>query len=75
MMNDRAGTAVRLHMENKPPLGIKPRHIHDQQRLSDIFDAILRYMTEGVPVPLDWLHEANDILCRYKDNSRQEESK
>ena len=51
----------------KPPLGIMPRNIVDQSRLSDIFQAILRYMTEGATIPRDWVFELNDILDRYTD--------
>ena len=52
----------------KPPLGIMPRTLVDQSRLSDIFQAILRYMTEGATIPRDWVLELNDILARYTDS-------
>lgn len=54
----------------KPPLGLKPRAIAEQERVSDIFQAILRYMTAGMPIPDEWLGEVNDILTRYSEEKR-----
>ena len=52
-------------MYEKPPIGVRPRAIHDQGRLSDIFEAVLRYMTAGCKIPPEWAEEANEIISRY----------
>lgn len=53
-------------MNSKPPLGVKPRRIHDQGRLSDLFQAVLRYMTDGSPIPQEWIEEIDELLKRYE---------
>lgn len=56
---------IETHATQKaPPLGVKPRAIAEQERVSDIFQAILRYMTEGCCIPREWLDELMDILNR-----------
>ncbi len=50
--------------KNKPPLGVRPRAIHDQGRLSDLFNAVLRYMTDGRKIPEAWREEIDDLLFR-----------
>ena len=52
-------------MDNKPPFGVKPRAVHDQSRLSDLFHAVLRYMTDGSAIPLEWIDEIAELLARY----------
>ncbi len=52
-------------MIEKPPLGVKPRAIHEQGRLSGLFEAVLRYMTAGTPIPQEWIDEINELLARY----------
>jgi hypothetical protein len=47
---------------NKPPLGIKPKFIREAQRAEDIKQAIYRYLSEGMVVPVEWLVEYNEIL-------------
>ena len=41
----------------KPPLGLVPRYIRDEQRAREIIDAILRYIDNGRPVPHEWIDE------------------
>ena len=41
----------------KPPLGLVPRFIRDEQRAREIIDAILRYIDNGRPVPHEWIDE------------------
>ena len=44
-------------MIKRPPLGIVPRYIHDEQRAREIISGILRFMDAGWPVPREWLEE------------------
>lgn len=52
-------------MDKKPPLGVMPKYVHDQHRLSDLFQAVLRYMTSGSKIPQEWIEEINELLTRY----------
>lgn len=50
--------------ETKPPLGLKPRHIHDETRVSEILDAVRRYYFAGKLVPREWLVELRELTAR-----------
>ena len=41
----------------RPPLGLKPKWIHDQQRQGEIMDAINRYLEAGKTPPKEWALE------------------
>ena len=46
----------------KPPLGIKPRDIHNLHRMQDIVDAMKRKADNGEwPLP-EWVEELNDLV-------------
>ena len=42
---------------------LKPKYIHDEQRLDDITSAIMRYMYVSKGIPEEWIKEYNE-LCR-----------
>ena len=48
----------------KPPLGIMPRHIHDEIRRQELGEAIVRYIEASLPVPLEWVEEYNELAER-----------
>lgn len=48
----------------KPPLGVKPRWLHDEERLKDLGGAIYRYLNEQYPITLDWIKEYNELISR-----------
>jgi hypothetical protein len=45
------------HSIFKPPLGLKPKFIHDQHRQSEIMAAIARYLDVGKTPPKEWAIE------------------
>ena len=47
-------------MNGKPPLGITPRYIIDEQRAREIICGVLRFIDAGRPVPRKWLEELFD---------------
>lgn len=49
----------------KPPLGVKPRWLHDKARLLDVLAAIARYVEASKPLPLEWVEEMADLMDRY----------
>lgn len=50
----------------KPPLGLKPRRIHQSQRLQEILEAIQRYEKTEKEIPSEWIEEYNEILEKMK---------
>ncbi len=46
----------------KPPLGLKPRWLHNEERSVDLAKAIMRYIDAGVALPDEWIDEWNDIV-------------
>lgn len=49
-------------MTQKPPLGLKPRWLHEKQRIEEICDAMERYAQTRIPVPVEWIAELRDLL-------------
>lgn len=52
-------------LSSRPPLGLKPRKLHDQHRQDQIEEAIERYMRDDKPLPLEWVEEYNELVKRY----------
>lgn len=48
----------------KPPIGLKPRKIHEQERGLEIVWAMQRYIDAGVEIPGEWLDELRQIHGR-----------
>lgn len=51
---------------SKPPLGLKPKYVHDELRIREIQDAIERYNAVNKEVPKEWEDELNNLLNEYK---------
>lgn len=49
----------------KPPLGLKPRWVHDLRRVEDILDAIERYTDANMSIPKAWVEELKDLFNAY----------
>lgn len=45
----------------RPPIGITPKHIVDEQRKEAIIKAISRYLAEGFKIPTEWIEEYNSL--------------
>jgi hypothetical protein len=41
-----------------PPIGLKPKKLHDQERLIEIIDAMYRYVSTDNVIPVEWFAEA-----------------
>ena len=41
----------------KPPIGITPKRIHQELRLKEIDEAVIRYVAEDKPIPAEWVLE------------------
>jgi hypothetical protein len=50
-------------MRDKPPIGIKPKFIHDEHRMQEIAEAIERFLKRGYEIPLAWIVEYNQLAA------------
>lgn len=51
----------------KPPKGIKPRRVHDIERLTALSETIYRYLAAGLEISVEWVEEYNELVSRYGD--------
>lgn len=52
----------------KPPLGLKPRTIHDEQRRDEIINACNRYIEAKKAIPYEWIEELFENYNRVVRN-------
>lgn len=48
--------------------GIRTQSELDNERLTEIVDAIVRYRNEAFAVPIEWIKEYNAIIERVRNN-------
>lgn len=48
----------------KPPLGLKPKWVHDEERKLEILDAIERYSEAEKSIPKEWVIELRELICK-----------
>ena len=46
----------------KPPLGLKPKFIVDEERIFEIICVINTYLSHKKPIPIKWIEEYNEYL-------------
>ena len=49
----------------RPPLGVKPRWMHDSERAKELLDAIERYTDANMSIPKKWINELKDLFNVY----------
>lgn len=52
----------------KPPIGIIPRYLHDEERLHHIVDGINRYAEAHKDIPAEWVGELLELLLHVGKN-------
>jgi len=45
----------------KPPIGLKPRHLHDTARIKDIYAVMGGYIDAGKKIPKEWTTELYEL--------------
>jgi hypothetical protein len=45
----------------KPPIGLKPLWIHEEERYKDIYKAMMRYRRAKLIIPKEWVVEADEL--------------
>lgn len=53
----------------KPPIGLNPRWLHEEQRIQQIESAIMRYEDFPMPVPKEWRIELAELKLRQLQRS------
>jgi hypothetical protein len=56
-VSNSCGESCQNHNVERPPLGLKPKWIHDKQRQVEILKAINRYLSAGKTPPKEWAIE------------------
>lgn len=51
-----------IEKRQAPPLGLKPKWIHDAQRIREIFEAMERYSDAEKPIPREWIDELRELV-------------
>ena len=46
----------------KPPIGLKPKWIHNEHIVKEIQQAMLRYAEKNKPFPKEWVEEYNSLV-------------
>ena len=49
-------------MSQKPEIGLKPRKLWEEERISDICDAVKRYASNGQLPDKEWIDELADLV-------------
>jgi hypothetical protein len=62
-------------MIRKPPLGVTPKWLRQEQRLEELCEAVIRYRQEALPVPADWLEEMRDLAGELLVRSKHQVEK
>ena len=52
----------------KPPLGLKPRWLAEEERFDEVDEAIKRYVQANKKVPSEWRDEWNELYVKMKNH-------
>ena len=58
------GTPVRSKV---PPLGLIPKFIWEEQRLSELKGALARYLNANYPLPQEFVDEFNELVGKLPE--------
>jgi hypothetical protein len=57
----------------KPPIGVTPRYIKDEERISEICSAIHHYIDHKNAPDREWYEELHEILSRHLNHLHQQD--
>ena len=52
-------------MQEKPPIGLMPKKIHDEKRAAEIVLAMSRFLEGNMAIPREWVAELLEFYDRY----------
>ena len=61
-----ADRPLQVGPREKPPLGVNPRKLWDEQRLCELSGAVNRYLDARYQVPEAWLLELEELSRRHR---------
>jgi len=64
-----------LSKAKKPPLGTKPKFIKDGERITELKEAIIRYLQANWPIPEEFVTEYNQLTEALPIESDEEDRK
>lgn len=56
-------------MNDRPPLGLRPRYVVNTLRQQEILEAMQRYAAFGAVIPRHWIDELSDLCDWLRDFS------
>lgn len=60
----------------KPPIGIKPKFVWEEERIGDLLEAMLRYSNVGWVIPKEWIEELDELNKSHmlREDAKQQRS-
>lgn len=52
--------------DDQVPIGIIPKYIWDDKRFHELCEAITRYYSKGLEIPIEWIEEYNEYIRNKK---------
>lgn len=62
-------------MIQKPPLGVPPKWLRQEQRLEELCEAVVRYRRDSMAIPDDLLEEIRELAGELLIRSKQQSTK
>ena len=59
---------VKSVVSAKPPIGIKPKYIHDSERFGEVLRGVERYRSAGKKIPSEWIDELINLLLEVPED-------
>lgn len=59
---------IKIKMPVKPPLGLRPKWLSDEQRLEEILAASERYIEANKELPQEWMIELIELVRKTRDH-------
>ncbi|MDD4775886.1 MAG: hypothetical protein PHG75_05205 [Syntrophomonas sp.] len=53
-------------MNELPPLGLAPKWVWQGKRITEIIEAMNRYITADLEIPIRWVEEYNELVAEIK---------
>lgn len=50
--------------KHKLPIGLKPRFIAEEERIHEIFEAMMRFRQARMKIPEEWIEEFNELIAK-----------
>lgn len=55
-----------MYKSARPPLGVRPRFVVEEERIIELKAAIVRYVNDSWPIPYEIMREYNALVAKLK---------